>query len=342
MTKPFFSVLIPAYNAQDFLVQCVDSVLAQICQNFEIILVDDGSSDRTGLICDDLSAKDCRIKVIHQPNQGPLASRIQAVKQASGDYCLFLDADDFWDDNLLFLVEQAISEFHPDLVLFNFKKVSADLQTLSIQKPIFKDKTLFTQSNKSDLIKIVASKTIFNPLWSKAIHRSLLDTIDFEPYLTIRNGEDLLQSIPPLFESKCVVYLAEPLYNYRIVANSLSHSFRPNYYQESSIVRGVLLDYIKKYKLDNLQIMRGFYQKYLSVLVEFFFTVQNAELDVTTRKSIQRRIQTDLLFFKACDESKSLIISKKNRLGAILIKHRLNLLYTPFSWLYQWMGKNGL
>ena len=99
--NPKVSVIIPVYQAQDFLGLCLDSVLAQSFTDYELILVDDGSMDASGIICDEYERKDGRIKVIHQQNVGSSAARNTGLEEAKGDYILFIDADDWVDSNHL-------------------------------------------------------------------------------------------------------------------------------------------------------------------------------------------------------------------------------------------------
>lgn len=95
---PFFSVIIPIYNVEQYLRECVDSVLAQRFTDIEIILVDDGSPDGCGAICDEYEKQDPRIRVIHKPNGGLSDARNAGIRLAEGVYLLFLDSDDYWDD----------------------------------------------------------------------------------------------------------------------------------------------------------------------------------------------------------------------------------------------------
>ena len=91
------SVIVPVYNAEKYLRECLDSIVNQTYHNIEIILVDDGSTDASGAICDEYADKDIRIKVIHSANKGVTAARINAFETSSGDYITFVDADDFLD-----------------------------------------------------------------------------------------------------------------------------------------------------------------------------------------------------------------------------------------------------
>lgn len=105
---PEVSIIVPVYNTEPYLRQCLDSVLEQSFSDFELILVDDGSTDSSGAICDGYAAKDCRIRVIHQENAGQGRARNVAMDQAAGKYLIFLDSDDYWlPDTLETLVSEA-------------------------------------------------------------------------------------------------------------------------------------------------------------------------------------------------------------------------------------------
>ena len=94
----FVSIIIPVYNIEKYIEECVNSVLVQSYKNFEVILVDDGSKDRSSIICDDLANLDNRIKVIHKKNGGLSSARNAGIKASKGDYIAFIDGDDYWDD----------------------------------------------------------------------------------------------------------------------------------------------------------------------------------------------------------------------------------------------------
>ena len=95
---PFFSIIIPVYNVEKFLQECVNSVIEQLFKNYEIILIDDGSTDESGIMCDRFAENNKNIFVIHKKNGGPSEARNVGIEKASGDYLLFLDSDDYWDD----------------------------------------------------------------------------------------------------------------------------------------------------------------------------------------------------------------------------------------------------
>lgn len=101
MNTPLISIIIPVYKAEKYLHCCVDSVLAQSFTNFELILIDDGSPDNSGTICDEYAKQDRRIKVFHQENQGVSAARNLGIEQAKGEWIAFIDSDD-WVENTMY------------------------------------------------------------------------------------------------------------------------------------------------------------------------------------------------------------------------------------------------
>ena len=117
------SVVVPIYNAEKFLKKSIESVLSQTYQNFELILINDGSVDNSDGICNKYAFVDKRIKVISQKNSGPAASRNAGVRNATGDFVFFLDADDFIDSKTFGALIAEYDKYQPDLVMNNFCKL---------------------------------------------------------------------------------------------------------------------------------------------------------------------------------------------------------------------------
>lgn len=209
-----FSVLIPVYNVEKYLRQCIDSVLAQNYDNIEIILVDDGSTDSSGRICDEYAEKDSRIKVIHKKNEGLLSARRTAVKAASGDYFAFLDSDDYWEYDLLNTAIQTIENHNCDMIVFNYKKVYQD-KTVNT-KALFEDEKVFENEGKEELYKCALEGSELNNLVTKIVERDIVDVEnDYKELYDVSYGEDALQSAQLTVNARKVVYLDRCMYNYR-------------------------------------------------------------------------------------------------------------------------------
>ena len=118
MTEETISVIVPVYNVEAYLEKCVRSVLAQSCGDFELLLIDDGSKDGSGAVCDRLAAEDERIRVIHQENRGLAAARNRGLGEAKGGYIIFLDSDDYWDGGVLEALRDGLKAAGAGIALF--------------------------------------------------------------------------------------------------------------------------------------------------------------------------------------------------------------------------------
>lgn len=212
--KKTFSVLIPVYNVEKYLKQCLDSVLAQNWENIEVILVDDGSTDNSGKICEEYAANDYRIKVIHKKNEGLLLARRTAIKEATGDYFMFLDSDDYWEEGLLGSVSAIIDKYNCDLVLFNYKNVYLNKQEKN--ESLFENESVFEGETKKEIYKIALEGTELNNLVLKIVKKDIVDIYDdYREFKDVSNAEDAMQSAPLLVKAKKIVYLDECFYCYR-------------------------------------------------------------------------------------------------------------------------------
>ncbi|MCI6422078.1 MAG: glycosyltransferase [Blautia sp.] len=114
------SIIVPVYQVENYLRQCVDSILAQTFTDFELILVDDGSKDRSGQICDEYAEMDERVKVIHKENSGPSDTRNRGIEQAAGNYFMFVDSDDYIAPTMVECLYQSILKENADIAACNF------------------------------------------------------------------------------------------------------------------------------------------------------------------------------------------------------------------------------
>ncbi len=126
MTKPLISVIIPVYNVEKYLKKCIDSVLNQTYDNFEIILIDDGSTDSSGKICDEYASKDGRIAVIHKENGGQSVARNTGIERSTGEWLYFPDSDDYIAEDMFeTLLKKAVGE-NADIVIFDAMSFADD------------------------------------------------------------------------------------------------------------------------------------------------------------------------------------------------------------------------
>ena len=129
---PKVTVVVPVFNVEKYLHQCIESLLNQTYRNLEIILVDDGSTDNSGAICDKYRQKDQRIKVIHKCNQGLGFARNSGMKETTSDYITFMDSDDYADEDMIEELMRPIIDENADTVIGGFKKVNDEKKILFI------------------------------------------------------------------------------------------------------------------------------------------------------------------------------------------------------------------
>ena len=254
-----FSVLIPVYNTEKYLIQCLESVIDQTYKNFEVIIIDDGSTDSSGLICDSYS--DSNIFIVHQKNQGLLMARRNAIKLATGDYCVFLDSDDLLDNRCLEILNQEINDRAFDLIIFNkYFFYEDDINNRKKDRSIFENKTVFTNENKSRILFEFLSTGDLNNLVIKCVKTEILrkDSTNYLDYAYISLSEDRLQSFPILDISQNIEYLDEPLYYYRQNQQSMQHSIDNTkldvYYKKlDSLLIDKCLEYMNKWHCDSFE-----------------------------------------------------------------------------------------
>jgi len=209
--EPLVSVIVPVYKVEKYLPQCLDSILRQTYRRLEIILVEDGSPDRCGAICDTYAAADDRIRVIHQENRGLSAARNVGLELAAGEYVFFLDSDDWIFDSTIQKMLDRYEETDADLVLCDIRPFyEAGYSGPEKQSSPLKTEVLSQQQLIERLMQEAA--WYYCVAWNKLYRRGLLDAIRF-PVDHIHEDEAVAHRI---FE-KCqtIAVLAEPLYCYR-------------------------------------------------------------------------------------------------------------------------------
>lgn len=210
--EPAVSVIVPAYNAQDYIVKCLKSIILQSFGNIEVIVVNDGSVDNTRSIISLFTQYDSRVKLINQENKGLYAAREAGLKIAKGKYILYVDSDDYIDKGLIEKALDKIDETGADVVIFGAITVKNNRKSegiYSINKipAEYKEKILTIKDYEQNLFQF------FPTAWCKLYRRDFLEqnNIKFQP---IRDGEDQLFYIHTLLTAKKIYILNENLYYY--------------------------------------------------------------------------------------------------------------------------------
>lgn len=202
------SVIVPVYNFQDCLKRCVDSILEQTYINLELILVDDGSQDESGNICDQYKASDHRVKVLHKKNGGTSEARNYGLELAAGDYISFVDGDDFIEPDFYESLYNLITKYNKDIAMVSYQQVKKDriIPQATSGKVAVIDREMAVQ-------ELLLDNTIQNYVWNKLYKRELFKTIRF-PVGVVYDDINIMYEL--FRESNGVVYQETVKYNYCI------------------------------------------------------------------------------------------------------------------------------
>lgn len=226
-----FSILIPVYNTEKYLQGCVQSVLQQTEQDFEIILANDCSTDGSGLLCDELSEQySSKIRVIHNDkNYGLLMTRRKLFAAANGEWVLCVDSDDLLENTALEKLKAVIESESPDIVLFNLKCFHMDGSTEEF-RPDLRSNHLFSENEKTEILRCFYKNNDLNSMCTKAVKASILDLEDDYHDCPVKIGEDAFQTYPLFDRAKRIFYLDEFLYRYRKNEGGMTVSLKYDYY----------------------------------------------------------------------------------------------------------------
>lgn len=248
------SVVVPVYKVEKYLKRCVDSIRAQTYENLEIILVDDGSPDSCGQMCDAYAREDSRIQVVHKENGGLSDARNAGAEQAQGEYLLFVDSDDYIAEELITKTVSVAKETGCDVVLFDYFYVEGGRAEIR-NEGLPDNRPLTLETEKRLLFSAPAA-------WLKLFKKKFYEKSGIR-FPKGRYYEDLNTTPKFVFAAERIVYLNEPLYYYMIRQDSImgSRDYEKNYKDMVEV-----LDDVLKYYKD-----KGAYEKYRDELEYLVF-----------------------------------------------------------------------
>lgn len=217
------SIIVPAYNSADYLPKCIESLQTQILSDYEILLINDGSTDATGVICDSYAERDSRIRTFHQSNNGLSEARNLGIREALGEYVLFVDSDDWIASDTCNLLYQKALEENADIVFSTMSYWNADNTTYKVGEKL----GLFSQEvvmNGGNCLRWMLKTGCYTPMVCGNLYRKqFLDT--FNLWFSGRVHEDERFSPIVIYYAERVTYLTGEYYFYRQHEDSIMHSF---------------------------------------------------------------------------------------------------------------------
>lgn len=217
------SVIVPVYNVEKYLRQCLDSIVNQTYKDLEIVIVNDGSTDNSLSIIKEYAALDNRIKVIDKENGGLVSAYTMGFKYATGEYITFVDSDDWCELDMYSQMMPKFSEYNIDLVICAYDRVregESNKVDLGISEGLYSDKEKFYYKINQNFISAAR--------WNKIFKKSLLTKIFNNLDKSVNFAEDTMLTIPYMQKVNNYYYLDKVLYHYRVVDNSISTRFNEN------------------------------------------------------------------------------------------------------------------
>ena len=305
---PKISVIVPVYNTEKYLHRCIDSVLAQTYKDFELLLIDDGSKDSSGTICDEYAAQDTRVRVFHKENGGVSSARNAGLAIASGDWIMHLDGDDWIEPDMLERLIQKGEDTGADIVMGDFLFAYSDRDILYSLPDWDNNKT-------ASLNRYITS--VWTCVWGGIHKRSLYEEYQLKSPQGVTYCEDFHLMARLCYHAKKVVNVHQPFYHYRQQEGSVMHNLSKKTERDEQWVYQDIIRFFKEKRV---------YDDYRkSMCWRMLKATQELVLDKSTWKTFQEMVPEKKHYIWDCP-----YINRKLKMNMWCLTHHL-------SWISQLM-----
>ena len=325
------SIIIPVYNVENYLALCVESLLNKnyAKYQYEVILVDDGSTDKSGIICDKLKSKYENIKVIHKSNGGLSSARNAGIKVEKGEWISFIDSDDIVIENYIKIITSIIKNYHLDIVMFRYLPFNEEKYLDNSLRKITFNKASFKKISKKDAMDALFDGNYTNYSWNKVYKKSLFNKILFP---VGKNFEDVITTCKLIDKANTFGKYKDILYFYRQRKGSILNATDPNkkllQIQNSIQARILQLNFFNTHKYDYLDEVANHWimkdcMDYISYLHEntlpkndFYYKVVNILENYSISKKFDSKKQIlKLKLYKLSPTVFFILIKLKNKIN---------------------------
>lgn len=334
------SIIIPIYNAQRYIEACLDSIRKQSYQHIEVLLIDDGSNDNSGAICDNYAKQDQRFTVYHRKNAGVSASRNFGLKHSKGKYILYVDADDTIEADMVEKCVHLAESNHADLVICSFRYYIMDDNRI-VENSLGCDFCATEMELFRYWFSVLIEKEILNPPWNKLVRKDLLEANHIRFCEKYSICEDMAFSVQTIAASKKTVLTREMYYNYYLKSSgTLVFKFHENYFEALTSFYKTAYKYCSRFDNNRKQIktLNTLYVKLIIMFLNQIYTMSN--WDIKTRLAKMREIGKNDKFLYAI---KNVSLNKKKKLVCWLLQtehlYLLHILYRIKSKKDKWARK---
>lgn len=259
-----YSIIVPVYNVEQYLRECIESVIAQTYSDWELILVDDGSTDSSPSICDEYSEKDSRIKVIHVENGGAYKARVLAKDYIEGEYTIGLDSDDMYTTNCLETLDKQLKTTNADMIVFGRSKYEEDVDKYYHESFGYEDGRWYTREEILERTLILKDHSLGNKVVKSDIYK-FTDYINEDYRLSL--SLDYLQVVPVICGINRAYAISDNMYIYRMRKGSITHSHKFANIVDNDWINCKLKDYLMQRELYSEKIKFALERSYMDVFI---------------------------------------------------------------------------
>ena len=318
------SILMPVYNAEKYLNETIDTIKNQSFSNWELIIVDDGSTDNSKEICTKLMNDDKRIKYIFQENLGVSHTRNVALENAQGKYIVFVDSDDLIHEDYLKILINSIEKNNSDISVCNFieRKISNTGKVEDITREFY-PKEVMEMSEMKDYIMDFGNSGLLNPLWNKIYKREIIEKNNITFDEKVETGEDFIFNLQYFRKAKKISFIKEKLYYYiRRNNNSITYKYIENMYEKGWEIHSLLESFLEDMNFYNKENAYVLYGNHLTGAFSAFLNLyhDNCKLTSKEKREYIRRI-IDRPYVKECAVNRK---SDKGIIGLTSLLIRMN------------------
>ena len=243
INNPSISIIIPIFRVENFLTRCLDSVLAQTYTDFELLLIDDGSPDNSGKICDEYAKKDKRIKVFHKKNEGVSVARNVGLDNARGKYVAFIDSDDWVEVDYLSCLYTTAEDQCADIVACDYLIEKGSTTPVYMKQKHVNDRLV--------VIKMLLTNELKGYLWNRLFRRNLFSVNQIRFSAGIGMWEDLEVLVALCYNASKIAYLPLGLYHYSIInQQTATYSYDEKKISQRIYITHLLKDFLKAHGLE--------------------------------------------------------------------------------------------
>ncbi len=311
MEKNKVSIIIPVYNVEKYLKECVDSIIRQNYENWEVLLVDDGSKDSSSAICDEYSSKDSRIITIHQENAGPSRARNHGLDKSTGQFVMFVDSDDHIEQNMIRKMIDTINDNEADLVICGYARFSDD----SYDARSYSKEPLVVMNSRGQLAKFYTkpNTNMFGvSIWAKLYRNDIIQDnhLRFNPDISYE--EDCQFNIDYFERINKTAIINDVFYMYRQMTVSLSKGYKKNTFPFLIAGYNRRVQFVKEYSPKTS--LNGLHGILLIVVKSTIMKIYNSDLSTSQKIKEYQKV----LDFEEVQYVSSVLGKSKNNLTRVL------------------------